>query len=163
MQILSWEDLQLTDLKCLLIPQEIFFMLNCSFEFIQQLSEVQGEFEWAPQTTGKTEIKGHLQTELSSGSMSTWPLDRATFTGSVTRTDTQSLTQNTFLCRCQFQRRMPRSRRIWKTRTHRKHRFEFISGVCDANWSGAREERKISTIPDSPMVQRVCTCTCQTT
>lgn len=95
MQILSWEDLQLTDLKCLLIPQEIFFMLNCSFEFIQQLSEVQGELEWAPQTTGKTEIKGHLQTELSSGSMSARPLSRATFTGSVTRTDTQSLTQNT--------------------------------------------------------------------
>lgn len=45
MQILSWEDLQLTDLKCLLIPQENFFMLNCSFEFIQQLSKVQGEFE----------------------------------------------------------------------------------------------------------------------
>lgn len=45
MQISSWEDLQLTDLKCLLIPQENFFMLNCSFEFIQQLRKVQGEFE----------------------------------------------------------------------------------------------------------------------
>ncbi len=45
MQILSSEDVQLNNLKCLLIPLEFSPSLICLVTFIHQLDKVQSEFE----------------------------------------------------------------------------------------------------------------------
>lgn len=45
----------------------------CLVEFIQLLSSTQSEFEWAPKTTGRSWMKGHLQTAMHS--VSSFSLD----------------------------------------------------------------------------------------
>lgn len=147
--------------KMLINSTGISSLLNYLAEFIQQLSNMRSEFEWDRKTTGKSQNKRQLadNSEFSVQFCSQTPLRGVYFTDSLSRTDMHSLTRNK---RCPFQRRI---QKCWNVKGMNKKKTKpHLHSLAVCVTLVERCKREIcNMIYDPPMVQRVCTCTCQTT